>query len=139
MISLPRILYRRFSISFWNLQSRNCQDKEHQHCNGVLKFADPDDSTLDVSYPCECACHRNQDYTKLELYAWIGEDELGSGELGIKQGMVPAGMIPIVSVSREKAEKYFHQAEAQAARYGKRIRLCRFVFAEVIKQTEHGS
>jgi hypothetical protein len=45
----------------------------------------------------------------------------------------------MVAVRREKMEKYWNQAEIQAARYGKRIRLCRFVFAEVIRETEEGS
>ena len=24
------------------------------------------------------------------LYAWVGEDEMGSGQIGLKQGVVPA-------------------------------------------------
>ena len=31
------------------------------------------------------------------LYAWVGEDELGSGEMGIKQAIVPAGNVPLVA------------------------------------------
>lgn len=83
-----------------------------------------------------------QKLKEIELYAWVGEDELGSGEIGLKQGVVPAGIIPMVSISREKLEKYWNQAEEQAAEQGpyrgKRIHLCRFKLAEIIKGTEKG-
>lgn len=76
------------------------------------------------------------------LYAWVGEDELGSGRVGIKQGLVPAGYIPPVTMDydRHKIERDGVRSamEAQAAIYGKRIRLVRFVFAEVIAETEQG-
>jgi hypothetical protein len=74
----------------------------------------------------------------VELYAWIGEDEFGSGRLGLKQGVVPAGLIPIVSVDRAKidVEGHWPQAEAQAATFGKRIYLCRFQLAEVLRETK---
>jgi hypothetical protein len=75
---------------------------------------------------------------KIELFAWLGEDELGSGVVGLKQGVVPTGIIPMVAVRLDKMEKYWEQAEAQAATYGKRIFLCRFEFAEVVRKTEHG-
>lgn len=77
----------------------------------------------------------------LELFAWVGENELDPGDkkLGLKQAVVPAGTVPMVAVDRAKMEKYWPQAEAQAARYGKRIRLVRFVFAEVLRETEKGS
>jgi hypothetical protein len=71
------------------------------------------------------------------LYAWIGEDELGSGEIGIKQSQVPAGMIPMVAIKRQKMERHWPAAEQQAATYGKRIHLCRYAFAEVLKSTAH--
>lgn len=38
--------------------TNNCQSGEHIHCGGQLKFADPADDTLDVSFPCECICHK---------------------------------------------------------------------------------
>jgi hypothetical protein len=76
---------------------------------------------------------------KVELYAWVGEDEFGSGEIGLKQGLVPAGCIPLVAVRRDKVERLKPQMENQAREYGKRIRLVRFVFAEVISETEAGS
>ena len=76
---------------------------------------------------------------RIELFAWLGEDELGSGAIGLKQAVVPAGRIPMAAIEREKMEKHFHQAEAQAAQYGKRIYLCRFELAEVLRQTKAGS
>ena len=78
-----------------------------------------------------------------ELWAWLGEDDredvaARTGEIGLKQAQTPAGMIPMAAVLRSKMEKHFHQAEAQAARMGKKIRLCRFTFAEVVRETDHG-
>lgn len=76
---------------------------------------------------------------EMVLYAWVGEDELGRlPGFGLKQGVVPAGTIPMVSVSKEKLDKYWSQAELQAKICGNRIRLCRFVFAEVIRETQSG-
>jgi hypothetical protein len=73
-----------------------------------------------------------------ELFAYLGEDEFGSGEIGIKQAHVPAGFIPMVAVRRDKMEKHFEQLEAIAAHYGKRIYFCRFELVEIIRETEHG-
>ena len=73
-----------------------------------------------------------------DLYAWVGEDELGSGEIGLKQGVVPAGTIPMVAISQEKMEKYWDQAELMARRYGKRIFLVRFAAVDIVRQTETG-
>jgi hypothetical protein len=84
-----------------------------------------------------------QALSEVELWAWVGEDDQEdrskrTGQFGLKQAYVPAGLIPMVSVRRDRMEKYFDQAEAQAARTGKRIRLCRFTFAEVVQETCHG-
>jgi hypothetical protein len=54
---------------------------------------------------------------RLELFAWVGEDELGSGEIGLKQAHAPAGLIPMVAIRRDKVEKFYPQFEAQARRY----------------------
>ena len=66
------------------------------------------------------------------LYAWVGEDELGSGEVGLKQAMVPAGCIPLVSVNDKKIDRNYilAQLQRQANVYGKPIRLCKYVFVE---------
>ena len=68
------------------------------------------------------------------LFAWLGEDELGSGEIGLKQALVPAGMIPLVAIDDFKiGREYIQEAlQAQADKYGKSIRLCKFVFQEEI-------
>lgn len=75
----------------------------------------------------------------LELFAWIGEDEYGSGEIGLKQCLVPAGLVPMAAIRQEKMEKYWESAEAQARTYGKRIYLVRFQAVEVLRQTEAGT
>lgn len=71
-------------------------------------------------------------YKDLQLFAWIGEDELGSGEVGIKAGFVPAGCIPLVAKDQHKMEPLLEQMQAQANMYGKTIRLCRYQFIEEI-------
>jgi len=74
------------------------------------------------------------------LYAWVGEDELGNGKIGLKQGRVPAGIIPLVAMSYhlDKLAKLLPQMEAQAAASGKKIRLCKFVATEVAVETRAG-
>jgi hypothetical protein len=74
----------------------------------------------------------------LELYAWVGEDEFGSGAVGLKQGVVPAGTIPMVAIEREKLDRYWANAERQAAAFGKRISLVRFRAVEVVRRTAAG-
>lgn len=73
---------------------------------------------------------------KLDLYAWIGEDEFKAGSIGLKQGLVPAGLIPMVSVSKEKLDKYWQQAEDQARIYGRRIYLAKFSLVEILEETK---
>lgn len=69
---------------------------------------------------------------ELELIAWVGEDELGSGKIGIKQAMVPAGMIPLAAIGdhwdRLTSNNVLQGLQAQANHFGKTIRLCRFRF-----------
>jgi hypothetical protein len=74
------------------------------------------------------------------LYAWVGEDELGSGKVGLKRGLVPAGMIPLVAMDYDlhKLEPMLSQMEDQATCYGKKIRLMKFVSSEVIVETKAG-
>jgi hypothetical protein len=64
----------------------------------------------------------------IKLYAWIGEDEFGSGVIGLKQALVPAGYIPLVAVDRAKIDRpaIRDQLSAQARLYGKTIRLAEF-------------
>ena len=63
-----------------------------------------------------------------DIYAWVGEDELGSGEIGIKQAYCPAGLIPLVSTNLEKisSASIKEQLQFQADKYGKEIRLVRY-------------
>lgn len=92
-----------------------------------------------------------QDLALTELVAWLGRDELAgalgatgaprsaSGEIGLKQAMVPAGMIPMVCVDRHRSKletTHWPKAEAQARLHGQQIYLCRFALVEVIKATE---
>ncbi len=65
---------------------------------------------------------------ELEVWAWIGEDEYG-GKLGLKQGLVPAGMIALVSIDRHKLMRrdLVDQLQAQVNTHGKPVRLVRFV------------
>jgi hypothetical protein len=76
----------------------------------------------------------------VELYAWIGEDELGSGLVGIKQALVPAGMIPLVATQQEKMSRgsLIQAMGMQAEAYNKKIYLCRFVFDGVKYSTLEG-
>lgn len=70
----------------------------------------------------------------IELFAWVGEDELGSGKIGLKQGMTGNGLIAVVAVERHKVDRdsIVSQIQAQADKYGKPISLVRFVAAEVL-------
>jgi hypothetical protein len=76
------------------------------------------------------------DYREIELYAWLGLDEFGAGVVGIKQAFAPAGFIPMVAVERAKMEQELIRKglTLQAKLFGNTIRLCRFVFAEVIEE-----
>ncbi len=66
------------------------------------------------------------------LYAWLGEDELGSGEIGIKQGYCQTGYTALVSVEQHKVEQFAGDLKEQAAEYGKTIRLIKYVPQEII-------
>lgn len=70
----------------------------------------------------------------MELYAWMGEDELGSGEIGLKQALTQAGCIPLVATKKAKmyTNQLPQQLAAQSAACGKTIRLVRFTYAEVV-------
>jgi hypothetical protein len=75
---------------------------------------------------------------ELEVYAWVGRDEYGSGEFGLKQGSVPAGMIAMVAIDKKKIDKYWDQAEIQAQVFGQRIYLVKLSFVEVVRETRYG-
>jgi hypothetical protein len=83
-------------------------------------------------------CHSFHD--QMAIYAWVGVDELGSGRVGLKQGVVPAGTIPLVAMSYhlDKLARLKPQMEAQARASGMKIRLCKFVMVEIAAETEAG-
>lgn len=68
------------------------------------------------------------------LYAWVGEDEFGSGKVGLKQGLTNAGYIPLVAVEESKVNRVEMSIplQSQSDLFGKTIRLCKFVFVEEI-------
>lgn len=76
---------------------------------------------------------------QMVLYAWVGEDELGSRQFGLKQAIVPAGScIPLVSCLPGKLDRpeIAEQLQAQANVFRKPIRLVRFAFAEVVAELQ---
>jgi hypothetical protein len=75
----------------------------------------------------------------VELFAMIGEDEFGNGDVGLKQAVAPAGIIPMVAIRRDKVEQFWNQYEAQAQAFGKRVYLVRFEAVEVLRETEGGA
>jgi hypothetical protein len=72
----------------------------------------------------------------VELVAWIGEDEMGSGKVGIKMARVPAGLIPIVAVKDDEHKitrpQVVEHLQHKADQYGKTIRLVRYIPVEEI-------
>lgn len=73
-----------------------------------------------------------------EVYAWIGENEFGAGELGLKQGLAPSGLVPLVAVQRHKIDQAYlrDQLRDQVKAYGKPVRLVRLVWAEDLDRIE---
>jgi hypothetical protein len=78
----------------------------------------------------------------ISIYAWIGEDEHGGRRIGLKQGMTPAGMIPLVAMDYhlDRLAKLLPQLERNARRSGKKIRLYKFTITEEIAaETKSGA
>jgi hypothetical protein len=60
----------------------------------------------------------------MKVYAWVGEDEFGSGEVGLKQGRDRRGQITaLAAVDAEKLARFAEPLQLQATLYGKTIRL----------------
>jgi hypothetical protein len=78
------------------------------------------------------AAQHPPDRPSLELFAWVGEDEFGSGRVGLKQGLTRAGLHPLVVVDydRHKIDRMRATLQQQADRYGRTIRFARFTFVE---------
>jgi hypothetical protein len=72
----------------------------------------------------------------MRLWAWVGEDELGSKEFGLKQAIVPAGCIPLVACKQSKVDttQIKLQLHRQARQFRKTISLVRFKFERVQEQ-----
>lgn len=70
-----------------------------------------------------------------DLFAWVGEDEYGSGEIGLKRARVPSGDdVPMVATRRDKVDRppVTGQLQRQVNQYGQPIRLVRYVAVEVL-------
>jgi hypothetical protein len=73
---------------------------------------------------------------RLVLYAWVGPNDAFDAKdeaWGIKQGIVPAGYIPLVAVDCWKMEKLWPQMAGLAKVTGKVRYLARFEFAGVVR------
>jgi hypothetical protein len=73
---------------------------------------------------------------EVELLAWVGEDELGSGVTGLKQVMTPKGLSALVACKPAEwiqRERIAEQLQRQSNTYGKTIYLCRYEVVEVVK------
>lgn len=96
--------------------------------DGALVVPDPEWLKTHVEQPA------------FEAYAWIGEDEMGSGQVGFKAGFVPAGFIPLVAASydRHKIDRpqLREQMQATVNNFGKPYRLVRLVAVEEVDLIE---
>jgi hypothetical protein len=80
--------------------------------------------------------HVPEELENLVLYAWVGPNDAPGAKddvWGIKQGIVPAGCIPLVAVDCEKVEKQWPQMRGLAKATGKVRYLARFEFAGVVR------
>lgn len=70
------------------------------------------------------------------LVAYVGEDEFGSGVVGLKAALVPAGRIALVATRAHQHKltrtDVREQLQYQANAYGKTIRLVRYEPVEVL-------
>jgi len=70
---------------------------------------------------------------EMVLFAWVGEDEMGSGEFGLKQGLTQLGLIPLVACKEGKIDQLtlIEQLKNQAKLFKKTIRLAKFKFDSI--------
>lgn len=85
-------------------------------------------------------CDERERIRRMQLVAWLGEDEYGSGKIGLKQGLTPAGLIPLAAIleHRDRMDNLKRQLERQAKGSGKRIYLVRFEAVEILDATGSG-
>jgi hypothetical protein len=80
--------------------------------------------------------------TRQTAIAWIGEDEFGNGEVGIKRAILGYELFPLVFMEGQRnavmlqSGGLLEQLQAMANEYGKPLRLVRFVAAETIMTIE---
>lgn len=69
-----------------------------------------------------------------DIYGWIGEDEQGSGQVGLKRALTPVGEVPLAAIAnhldRMTAKYLVAQLRRQADDSGMAIRLVRYVAVE---------
>lgn len=73
-----------------------------------------------------------------DIWAWVGEDEYGTGNVGLKQARGPGGITALAAVDPQKLDvsPLREGLQEQANLYGKRIRLVRYVAVEEIVSLE---
>lgn len=79
---------------------------------------------------------------EIEIYAYLGADEFGSGRVGLKQAFGPNGLanLVVMDFDRHKIDnpQVRDSLEAMARKFGKKIRFCRLVLVEIVAETEAG-
>ena len=76
------------------------------------------------------------DVSKMKLYAWIGEDEENTEDIGIKMANGPKGPFPLISsdISKIDTEFIHSMLKTQATLFGRPITLVSFEVKEKIKE-----
>ena len=73
----------------------------------------------------------------LKLLAWIGEDEYGSGDVGLKQVMTKNGVTATAGVDKEDSwiisENLKTAMEMQSVMFGKTLYLVRYKLEEIVE------
>lgn len=120
-------------------------DAAKSHLRDALAQIAPGESAALADHLC--AVYRllhgltEEDKSPLAIYAWVGQDEMGSGVVGLKQARTPAGMIPLAAMAHhlDRLAKLLPAMEEQAKKYGRKIRLCRFEMVAVAAETQSGN
>ena len=73
------------------------------------------------------------------LYAWMGMDELGSGQVGIKQGIVPAGPFRWFPSTRPRSRNTSPNYRLKPCAMGRKLYLVRYTVEEVVLMTDEGT
>lgn len=76
----------------------------------------------------------DQRVKEMQVWAWVGDDdEFDTGEVGLKQGFTPCGLIPLVACKAGKIDQPYilDQMRALVGVSGKTRYLARFTFQAV--------